>query len=424
MLRFAHKKITLPNGLRLLLIPQPGVAATALILAAAGSEYETKRTNGLSHFLEHMVFKGTERRPEPGMTAEALDSLGAEYNAFTTQEFTGYWAKAEAHQLPKLLELVSDLYLHPLFAAKEIEKERGVIIEELNMYEDLPVRKIHDVFMETMYGNQPAGWDVGGTKDIIRKLNREDFLKYRAERYIPAGTVIAISGEFDSAAVAKFIRREFGALPKRPFIPKKPARTARRRKINVRHKESDQSHLMLGVPTFSLSDPRRYPAEVLAHLLGGGMSSRLFMKIREEMGAAYYVRAESSLFLDHGFLSLGAGVNHPKLHSVIKAMLAECARLTKEPVGAAELKKTKDHLVGTFMLELETSDELAEFFAEQEIMTGKMLLPGQITKELQAVSADDLRRLARDIFKDGNLALALIGPAKEADLKDLLAFPA
>lgn len=417
------KKLTFRNGLRLLLIPKPGVATTALILVAAGSEYETRRTNGLSHFLEHMVFKGTKRHPKPGMTAEALDALGAEYNAFTSQEFTGYWAKAENSKLRELLGLVCDLYLHPLFEAKEIEKERGVIIEELNMYADTPMRKVQDLFLEARYGNQPAGWDVGGEKEIIRRLERRDFLNYRKARYVAPGTVIAVSGEFSGKTVKDMLAKEFGRLP-RIKAPAKPRTKAGSRgpRILVKHKASDQSHLVLGVPTFSMFDKRRYAAEVMAHVLGGGMSSRLFMKLREEMGAAYYVRASSSLSLDHGDLTVSTGANNPKLKAVIGAVLGEFERLKRETIGPAELKKVKDHLVGTFLLGLETSDALGEYYAEQELMTGKMLSPAEIVKHIQAITADKIRGLARQIFRTKGLTMALIGPSKSESLRKLLRF--
>src|SRR5580700_6890946 len=179
------KKIILPNGLRILLVPQAStLAASVLILVEAGSEYETKRVNGVSHFLEHMMFKGTTNRSRPGMIAEELAALGAQSNAFTGQEYTGYWAKAEAKKLPRILEIVSDLYLNPIFDAEEIEKERGVIIEEINMYEDTPARRVHEIFTGLLYGDQPAGWDISGGKEIIRKLAKKDFTKYREERYI------------------------------------------------------------------------------------------------------------------------------------------------------------------------------------------------------------------------------------------------
>src|SRR5271154_2443035 len=196
------KKIILPNGLRVVLVPQASsLAASVLILVEAGSEYETKRVNGVSHFLEHMTFKGTTNRPRAGMIAEELAALGAQSNAFTAQEYTGYWAKSESKKLPKILEIVSDLYLNPVFNPEEIEKERGVIIEEINMYEDTPTRRVQEIFASLLYGDQPAGWDIGGQKEIIHTLQKKDFVKYRDERYVASGTLVVVAGKFNEKAV-------------------------------------------------------------------------------------------------------------------------------------------------------------------------------------------------------------------------------
>ena len=285
------KKVTLKNGLRILLVPQPeNLAATVLILVRAGSEYETKRQNGVSHFLEHMMFKGTTDRPEPGMIAHELTALGAQFNAFTGAEYTGYYAKAQAEKLPKILEIVSDLYLNPLFDKAEIEKERGVIIQEINMYEDdLPARAQRD-FARLVYGDQPAGWDVGGEKAIINALARADFAEYRAMRYVMPGTIVIVAGKFGEATTIAQIKKYFSALPRRTApVKKKTVERQSAPKMKLHFKESDQAHLVLGFRAFDMFDERRYALRVLADLLGGGQSSRLFTRIREKMGAAYYI---------------------------------------------------------------------------------------------------------------------------------------
>lgn len=408
------KKIILKNGLRLILAPQPGnLAASVLILVTAGSEYETKRVNGLSHFLEHMTFKGTTNRPRVGQIAEELASLGAQSNAFTSQEYTGYWAKAEAHKIPKILDIVSDLYLHPVFVPEEIEKERGVIIEELNMYEDMPMRKVQDVFLSLLYGDQPAGWDVGGTKEVIRKLTREDFIKYRDERYVMSGTVVVVAGKFNERAVVAQVRKAFERLPRRRVRAKLVTREQQKKpEIILKHKKSDQSHLVLGFRAFDVFDKRRYAIQVLADLLGGGMSSRLFKRVREELGAAYYVRAEADLLLDHGVFDISAGVDRAKIETVIKAILEECRKLRNDLVPEKELQKTKDHMIGNLILELETADEVAGFYGGQEILTRSLLPPEKLIERIKATTAEEVRAVARDILKDRGLNLAIIGPYK------------
>lgn len=419
------KKFTLPNGLRAVLAPAPGPAATALILVGTGSEYETSRVNGISHFLEHMVFKGTKKRPRAGMISQELDALGAAYNAFTSQEYTGYWAKAQSHKLPQLLELIADLYLHPTLDAKEIEKERGVIIEEINMYEDMPMRRVQEVFAELLYGDQPAGWNIAGKKEIVARMRRSDFVKYRDTHYSPKNTVVVVAGNFSPGRVRRQLHSLFKVVPgKRAPKKSRPKEAQRVPAVRLAYKKSDQSHLVLGVRTFSMFDRRRWTLELMAHLLGGGMSSRLFHRIREELGAAYYVRASTSLFLDHGTLEIAAGVNHPKLAEVTQAILEECAKLVREPVPTGELRRVKDHLLGTFLLGLETSDEVAGFYGDQELMKRKISSPAEVSARIEAVQSKDIQKLAGEIFKNAALNLAVIGPIRNSrPLKAILHFP-
>jgi predicted Zn-dependent peptidase len=412
------KKLTLPNGLRIVLVPQAStLAASVLILVEAGSEYETKRVNGVSHFLEHMTFKGTTNRPRPGMIAEELAALGAQSNAFTGQEYTGYWAKAEARKLPQILEIVSDLYLNPIFAPEEIEKERGVIIEEINMYEDTPARRVHEIFGSLLYGDQPAGWDISGEKEVLRALAKEDFIKYRDERYVAPGTIVVIAGKFNERAVVAQIKKSFNALTRKKAAAKSKTKEHQARpQTLIKFKESGQSHLVLGVRAFDLFDKRRYAIQVLADVLGGGMSSRLFKKVREELGAAYYIDADADLSLDHGVFAVSAGVDHGKIDVVIEAILAECRRLRDELVPEEELQRTKDHMIGGIILGLETSDALASFYGGQEILTKKLLPPEKLIAMIKAVNATELRAVARDIFINKGLNLAVIGPYQNEEL--------
>ncbi len=409
------KKITLKNGLRVLLVPQPeNMAATVLILVEAGSEYETKKINGVSHFLEHLMFKGTTTRPKPGMIAHELAALGAQSNAFTDQECTGYWAKAQAEKLPRILEIVSDLYLNPIFNPEEIEKERGVIIQEINMYEDdLPARA-QKIFSELVYGDQPAGWDVAGTKEVVRALHRDDFAAYRALRYVAPGTLVVVAGKFNEKITLAQIQRTFGSLPRKRVIAKKPVKEQQSEPRALLHfKESDQAHLVLGFRAFNRFDKRRNALRLMADILGGGMSSRLFMKVREELGAAYYIGAGTDLSLDHGLISISAGIDHGKIETVIKAILNECRRMCDEVVPADELQKSKDHMIGNLILGLETSDDLASFYGGQEIITKTILPPETLVARIKRTTAAEVRNVARDVFKEKHLNLALIGPYKD-----------
>ena len=411
------KKITLKNGLRVLFVNRPeSLAASVLILVEAGSEYETKRVNGLSHFLEHMMFKGTANRPRPMQIAEELAALGAQSNAFTSQEYTGYWAKAESRKLPKILEIVSDLYLNPIFNPEEIGKERGVIIQELNMYEDTPARKVQDIFLSLLYGDQPAGWDVGGEKEIIKKLTKNDFLAYRKERYVMPGTLVVVAGKFNEEIALSQIKNYFGALPRRPVKAKIKTRESQASpRTLLKFKESEQSHLVLGFRAFDLFDNRRYAIEVLADVLGGGMSSRLFKRVREELGAAYYVNADAELSLDHGVFAVSSGASHEKIDLVIAAILEECERLRNELIPDNEFQKTKDHMIGNLILGLETSDELASYYGSQEILMKSALSPAKLIQKINDVTPEEVRTVARAVMNDRGLNFAVIGPYKNSE---------
>lgn len=409
------KKITLLNGLRLLLVPQSqSLAASVVILVAAGSEYETKPVNGLSHFLEHMAFKGTANRPRVGQIAEELAGLGAQYNAFTGEEYTGYWAKVEARKLPQILDIVSDVYLRPRFDPAEIEKERGVIIEEINMYDDMPKAKVQEDLTRLMYGDQPAGWSITGEKENVRKFARSDFLAYRAARYVPEGTLIVVAGKLDEHAVTRAVSRDFGRL-RRGAAPAKIKTKERQTSpaTFARFKKSEQSHAAFGFRAFSLFDPRRYALQVLADVLGGGMSSRLFKRVREELGAAYYIGAGTDLLLDHGALSIAAGIDHGKTEVVVREILRECRKLRETLIPKVEFERSKEHMIGNMILGLETSDELASFYGGQEMLRKEIVSPETVIKRVKAVTPEAVRAIARVVIKNERLNFAVVGPYRD-----------
>ncbi len=412
----------LKNGLRVILVPKKGsLATTVMVMVEAGSKYETKEINGISHFLEHMCFKGTKDRPRPIDIASELDALGAQYNAFTGQEFTAYYAKAKNENFHAILDVVSDLYLNPVFDPAEIEKEKGVIVEELNMYEDTPARHVHDLFMELVYGDQPAGWNVGGRKEVIRKLTRNDFIDYRDAHYLPQSTIVVVAGGFDSKNAVKKIEERFSIFAKGVKNQKRKVIESQKKPQELAHfKESDQTHLILGFRACDTHDTRRFALEVMAEILGGGMSSRLFQSIREELGAAYYVHADANLLSDHGMLFMGAGAEHSKLELVIRTALHEFSRMKHERVSIQDLKKAKEHLLGNLFLSLETSDELANFYSIEEIMGIRLSSPEALAKEIKAVTADEVRATARAFVKNDRLNLAVIGPFRDKSFLDIL----
>lgn len=411
----SFKKYILTNGLRVVLIPQSGsLATTVLVLVEAGSKYEKKEINGISHFLEHLCFKGTKKRPTALTVSSELESMGAVSNAFTGHEATGYYSKVQFEKLDVVLNIISDIYLNPIFNEAELEKEKGVVIEELNMYEDTPTRKIGDLFMQLLYGDQPAGWDIGGTKEVIRALKREDIVKYRSQHYVAKATTVVVAGAFDDKKTLLKIKELFKAIPvAKKFSKEKTADKQKQPAVLIHHKPSDQTHIVLGFRAFNMYDKRRFALEVLGDILGGGMSSRLFQRVREQLGAAYYVWAGSDLLTDHGIFAVSAGLDNKRIPEVTKAILEELRRIRDYKVGDNELQRSKNHLIGTMMIGLETSDELASFYGKQELFHKEILTPKDIVKKIEAVTANEVLKVAKDIIKNEHLNLALIGPFKD-----------
>lgn len=409
------KQKTLTNGLRIIAIPMAdNPTTTVLVLVEAGSKYETKAKNGLSHFLEHMCFKGTENRPNTGDLKVELDGLGCEYNAFTGQEYTGYFAKGKASDQSKLLDIISDLYLNPLFKEEEIEKEKGVVVDEINMYEDLPMQKVYEIWMSLLYGDQPAGWPISGERSVVRSLSRKDLLAYRKAQYVANATTVVVAGNIEPREVFKEVAQKFkGITSGKKSAKKKTKDTQVVPRVAVLHKEIDQTHFMLGVRSFPVYDERNPVLSVLSGILGGGMSSRLFRKLRDEMGVGYYVRAGNTTSTDSGYFSVSAGVANDRIHEVLRAVMRELHLLTTELVSDAELTKVKEHIIGMMYLGLESSDDLAEYYGVQAVLRRELRTPKEKEKRIRAVTAEDIRTMARKIFVEKNLNLALIGPYRE-----------
>ncbi|MBI5401315.1 insulinase family protein [Candidatus Wolfebacteria bacterium] len=412
-----YKKITLPNGLRVLLIPQKdSLSTTVLVLVETGSKYETKEINGLSHFLEHMCFKGTKKRPKAIDISSELDGIGAAYNAFTSQEYTGYFVKIRNSHLDIGLDVVSDIYLNQLFEQNEIEKERGVIIEEINMYEDLPMDKVQELFTELLYGDQPAGWSVAGRKEVIKKLGREDFVKYHNANYVASATTVIVAGNFNEEQVINGVKKAFGGISTGAKSGKiKTVEHQEKPQVVLKHKETDQTHLVLGTRAFDLFDKRKYAIGVLSDILGGSMSSRLFQRIREQLGAAYYIHSSDDLMTDHGFLDVSAGIDHNKIDVVIEAVIDEFKKLAEKEIPKKELERAKEHLIGGIVIGLETSNRLASYYGMQEILEKEIITPEELIKKIQGVTAEEIQKIAKEIFKNEKLNLAIIGPFKEKE---------
>ncbi|MDD5547573.1 MAG: pitrilysin family protein [Candidatus Pacebacteria bacterium] len=410
------KRYVLKNGLRVLLVPnKQNLATTALVLVEAGSEYESKKINGISHFLEHMCFKGTKKRPTALALSTEMDSLGAEYNAFTGHEFTGYYAKVNPEKISAAMEIVSDLYLNPVFEEKEFEKEKGVIVEEINRSEDLPVHKVSDLFFGLMYGDQPAGWTITGKKEIIRSMTRKDLVNYRKAHYVPNATIVVIAGTFNEKKILEEIKKLFGHIPEGKKVPKPKTKELQKfPRSLVYFKSSGQTQLILGFRAFDTYDKRRRALKLLGKVLGGSMSSRLFQRVREHMGAAYSIHAGTMSFIDHGFLQVSGGVDTQRADKVVSAILDELKKVTEKLVPKEELEKAKNHSIGNFLIGLETSDEQALFYGEQELLKKNIKTPQQVAREMKAVTSKDLMKVARDVIRNQGLNLAILGPFRDA----------
>lgn len=408
------KKETLKNGLRIITVPQEGTkAVTVLILAGTGSKYERKENSGISHLLEHLLFKGTKKRPNQISISEPLDRVGGMYNAFTGEDYTGYYAKVDAKHFDLALDVISDIYLNSKLEPKEIKKEKGVVIEEINMYQDHPSSNVQSLWNKVLYGDQPAGRDIAGTKESVSAITRKQLTDYIASQYTADNTIICIAGNINKDVKSK-IEKKFSKISDKDIVEKLPVIEEQEKpETLVKHKETDQTHFCLGVRGYPLSDPRRITLELLALILGGMMSSRLFVEVREKLSLCYYIRANASADPDSGFLVVQSGVDNTRVEKAITVILQEFKKLTTKKVSKDELKKAKDHFKGKMALMFEASDAQASFYGVQELLEGKILTPEQVYAKINKVGVDDILKVSKDIFKDEKLNLALIGPFKD-----------
>ena len=416
-----YKTTQLSNGLKLITVPMEGaLTVTALAMFATGSRYESREINGLSHFLEHMFFKGTNKRPNTMAISSALDNVGAEFNAFTSKEYTGYWIKAAGQHLELALDVVSDMLLGSKFDAEEMDREKGVIIEEINMYRDNPMWFIEDVFEELLYGDTSAGWDTAGTKETVSSFTRQQLMDYWQQQYGTNSSCLILAGMIPDN-VQELAERYFSAMPGAVWNAK-PATVEQQEQpaVKIFYKETDQAHLILGVRSWGYADEREYALKLLSLILGGSMSSRLFTQLRERRGLAYYVSTSGESYTDSGYLSTRAGVPVDKALEAVEVIMSEYRRMKNEPVTAEELSRVKNLLKGKIPLSLESSDEMAEWFARQEIMLKQIpdakrgiITPADLLAAIDKISIEDVQKIANEIFTPANLNLAIIGPYKE-----------
>ena len=414
------QRTVLSNGIRVIAIPMPSFeSVTVLVMVKAGSRYETKDKNGISHFLEHMAFKGTKKRPSAIQISTLIDGIGGEFNAFTGKETTGYYIKSSSNHIDLSLDVLSDMLTNSLLDKLEIDKERGVILEEINLYEDTPARKIGDIYEGLLYGDTPMGWDIAGEKDVIRKIQREDFLSYMSSLYSADNITVVLAGGIDSVKAVSdpvktqtLVNKYFGKMLRfKSLRYSKVVENQTKPKVLIKEKKTEQAHIAVGVRTVPLEHKDQYALSILAAVLGGGMSSRLFHEVREKRGLAYYVRSSSDHYSDCGTLVSMAGVDPKRAEEAVKVMIEEYDKVksSKFKVQNDELKKAKEILKGHLVLELEDSRAVAGFFGAQELLEQKIDTPDEMIAKVNKVNLEQVEEVAKKYFVKSRLNLAAIG---------------
>jgi len=413
--------ITLKNGLRIVLVDTGSLSLTTLLLVGAGSRYETEKNNGIAHFFEHMAFKGSKKYPSSFIISSAIEGLGGIFNAFTSKDHTGYWIKSTDEHFSTSIDVISDMVLNPILSPDEINRERGVITEEINMYEDMPQRRVGELYENLLYKGNPLGFDTIGTKKVIDSIKKQDFLDYINSLYDPANSVLAVSGgikdrsKIISAVEEKFFQWKNTGRKKYIKISEKQGKLS----MMVKSKDTEQAHFCLGFRTFSFNDKRKYVQNVLSVILGGGMSSRLFINVRERKGLCYYISTGSEFYDDCGYFVTQAGVakDVDKVNLAIKAVIEEHMGILSGNIKPEELVRAKELIKGRLMLSFEDTSNVANFFANKLLLQGQLMTPQAILKKIDEVTINDIVDLAKEFFSLKKLNMALIGPLEKDEIR-------
>lgn len=405
------RKTILQNGLRVVTEKLEGTSAvTILVLVGAGSRYEHQDNRGISHFLEHMFFKGADRFKDTKEVSEAIDSVGGVFNAFTGKEYAGYFVKVAKESVEVAADVLSDMLINAKFAQEEIEKERGVILEEYNMYQDTPMYQIGWNFENLIFGDQPMGWDQIGTKELIKSVNHDDFVNYKKSLYTPENVVVAIAGNVVHDDAVALVEKYFGMDDDKKSLEFKALEVMDGGKVSLKEKKTEQAHIAIGVSGYSESHKDHWALKLLSVILGGNMSSRMFLGVREAKGLAYYIHTSTDSYIDGGVMVTNAGVDITRVDEAITGIIAEYKKVVDEDVPAKELNKAKSYLKGKMVLSLEDSEEFAHLLAKYELLHGAIKSPEEIMKMIDKVTVEDVRRIAKDVLKEENLKIAVIGP--------------
>lgn len=411
-----YKQTTFKNGLRLVTVPIKGLESAAItVWVGVGSRYEEKEHSGISHFLEHMAFKGGKKYKTASAVSEAIDSIGAQNNAATSREWTNFYIKAHSEQLGKAFDILSDIILNASLKEDDIETERGVILEEIAMTEDTPIQKIGDIFTQLVFGDTPMGRDISGTRETVKAIKKKDFANYREKHYGGKNMVITVAGRINEDEINKFVDEHFANVPaKKEETAEEFSWDQKKPNIKVDYKDSEQAHFILGYRGLSRTSEDRYAEAVLATILGRGMSSRLFTEIREKRGLAYGVSTSSSHYVDTGVFLTYAGVDKKRIEEAIKVVLDEKKSIAdkEKPIEKEELKKAKEYIKGGIALSLENTISVNDFFGKRVMFLEKMETPEELFDKIDKVELSDVYKVAKETFVPEKLNLAIIGPYK------------
>ncbi len=427
-----HHVNVLPSGLTIIRVPMASIeSVTVLALVNTGSRYEPKKWWGVSHFLEHMVFKGTENYPDAHALSSAVDAVGARFNAFTSKEFTGYYVKAASSKMKLAVDVVSDMLLTPKLLQEDIDREKGVIVEEINMYSDMPASHISNLFEQMFFSEEGLGHDVIGTKESVTGLTKADFDAYMKQWYGLSNVVLILSGDekvLNDSATLKLIEKMFskGKPEERksePFSKHLGKDVVQSKKLHVEFRETEQAHFVLGFPSIDRNSKYRHALTLLSVILGGGMSSRLFTEVREKRGLCYYVHTDAEFYHDVGTFGGSAGVDPKRVDEAIEVTLAEFMAVVngKRPITEAELQKSKEFVSGKFVLDLEDSESVAQYFGMKKLLLNQVETPEELLKKYMAVTLADVEHIAKQVIQPDELRFAIIGPFKDqAQFENLL----
>lgn len=411
------EKSTLSNGLvHLHVQKKDSEVSTVIFMVGVGSKYEEKRISGISHYLEHMFFKGTKKRKNSREIAEFIESVGGSFNAFTGKEYTGYYAVVSKQHTDRAFDFVSDLVTHATFPEDEMEKEKGVVVEEMNMYQDIPMKLVGEKFEEVLYGDTPAGRQIIGTKETVMGLTHQDIVDYVKRHYNTKNGVVVTVGSMNKAEAQESAEKYFSEIPEGEQSSKESV-VEKQDDINIllTNKKTDQTHLCLGYRSASLNDDDYYPLSIAAAVLGGGMSSRLFNEIREKRGLCYYVKSMQDSYSDSGYFYIQAGIDNTKIEEALRAMMEEIKKMKEHGVTQDEFTKAKEFLKGKLALSLEGSQETAVHVAEQYLIENSVETIEDKWAKIDEVEFEDIKRVVDQYLVEKHLNLAMIGPYSDTE---------